>query len=328
MVWIQFLISSAVLVFAATKLAEYGDAIAYRTRLGGMFVGTLLLAGATSLPEFLTTINSIILGEVDLAAGNLFGSNMFNMFMLALLDIAFYRVRLLRMSARKHVLSGSFAGLLIGMVAIFILSDVDVRIGWLGLDSILVMAAYIWGIYTIQTSGSTPLPAEEELDDPRVPRLRNALIGFGLATLVLVAVSPFLVSSSAQIAEITGLSTGFVGTALLAVVTSLPEMVTTIAAARIGAYDLAVGNLFGSNMFNMFALGAADLFYLDGRFLGAISSDFVLTGMIGLVLTMLALVGNVARLERRFLFIELDAGLLGLVYVAGLWLLYLQSTGF
>lgn len=327
MVWVEFLVSSALLVVAAIKLAEYGDALAVRTKLGGMFIGTLLLAGATSLPEFLTTLNSIQIGELDLAAGNLFGSNMFNMFMLALLDIAFYKVRVLRLSARKHALSGSFAGLLVGLVALFILADIDILVGWVGLDSLIVMAFYIWGIFIIQGSNPSAPPEPGEVDETRTPKLWVALLGFGAATLVLVLVTPFLVRSSAGIAEVTGLSTGFVGTALLAVVTSLPEMVTTVAAARLGAYDLAVGNLFGSNMFNMFAIGAADLFYLDGRFLSVVSPAFVLTGMIGLVMTMLALIGNLARLERRFLFIEVDAGLLGLTYILGLLLLYLKSAG-
>ena len=92
---------------------------------------------------------------------------------------------------------------------------------------------------------------------------------------MLVAVAPRLVSSSARIAEqITGLGTGFVGLVLLGMITSLPEMVTTIAAVRMGAYDLAVGNLFGSNIFNMFALGLTDVFLTSGRFMGAIRPLF------------------------------------------------------
>jgi cation:H+ antiporter len=198
----------------------------------------------------------------------------------------------------------------------------------LGVDSLLVIAAYIWGIYIIQNSGSAPAGEVEVAEDAQMPTLRRALVGFGLATVVLVIITPFLVRSSAGIAEVTGLGTGFVGMALLAVVTSLPELVTTVAAARLGAYDLAVGNLFGSNMFNMFAVAVADTFYLDGRFLGAISEDFLVAGMLGLIMTLLALIGNVARLERRLLFLEIDAALLGLVYVGGLILLYLRGVTF
>src|SRR3972149_6447591 len=85
MAWLIFLASSAAIVVAAIKLAQYGDVIAVRTRLGGMFVGALLLAGATSLPELVTAVSSIQQSVPNLAAGNFFGSNMFNMFLLAVL---------------------------------------------------------------------------------------------------------------------------------------------------------------------------------------------------------------------------------------------------
>ncbi len=328
MIWLQFIVSSALLVAAAIKLAEYGDVIAIRTKLGGMLIGTLLLAGATSLPEFLTTINSINQNVVDLAAGNLFGSNMFNMFMLAVLDMIFLGQRLLRKAATKHALSGSLATLMIGLVVFFILADIDIRFGWVGLDSLIVMITYIVGVLILQ--GNKPLQTVEiEGDDLKnLPSLKKALLGFGIATLVLVVVTPWLVRSSSGIAEITGISTGFIGTALLAIITSLPELVTTVSAVRVGAIDLAIGNLFGSNMFNMFAIGAADLFYLDGRFLSAIAPGFVLVGLLGLLLTVFGLIGNLARLERKILFLEIDALVLAISYFVGLWFLYNRGLGF
>lgn len=328
MVWLQFIASSAILVFAALKLAKYGDIIAVRTKLGGLFIGTLLLAGATSLPEFLTTINSIRQNVINLAAGNLFGSNMFNILVLALLDIAFRQERILRRSALKHALTGSFAALLVSMAIFFIVADIDLKIGWLGVDSLFLMVAYIGGIFLIQARN--PLAAQTELPKEEVkklPSLGKALAGFFTATLALVIASPWLVSSSASIAKITGLGTGFVGTFLVAVITSLPEMITTYAAVRIGAIDLAVGNLFGSNMFNMFALGASDLFYLDGRFLNAIDPDFLIAGLLGLILTLFGLIGNIARLERRIFFLEVDAMILIFIYFGGLWLLFTRGLG-
>jgi cation:H+ antiporter len=153
------------------------------------------------------------------------------------------------------------------------------------------------------------------------------LIGFGLAAAGLVVITPYLVSSSATIAEITGLGTTFVGTTLVALVTSLPEMVTTLAALRIGADDMAIGNLFGSNLFNMFALGLTDFFYLQGRFLSVIAPAFLLVGMLGLLMTGMGLIGNLARLERRVLFVELDALVLMITYFLGMWLLYNRGIG-
>lgn len=329
MVWLTFLISAAILVLASIKLAEYGDIIAYRTKLGGMFIGTLLMAGATSLPEFLTAVNALRQNVLGLAAGDLLGSSMFNMLLMGLLGLVFFKRRVLRRVAMKHTLTASIAVLLIGMTTFFILADIDVQIGWLGLDSLLLMGAYVGGVWLIRSNdGSRGSAVVEVLEDETgIPSLRRALIGFALASVVLVATSPFLVRSSAEIAEITGLGAGFVGSVLVAFITSLPELITVLAAVRIGAYDMAVGNLFGSNIFNMFALGFTDLLYTQGRFLGAIDPQFALVGLLALLLTCLGLIGNQARLERRIWLVETDALLLIVVYFAGVWLLYTWRIG-
>jgi cation:H+ antiporter len=327
MTWLIFVASSAALVVAAVKLAEYGDVIAVRTRMGGMFIGVLLLAGATSLPEMLTMINSFRIGAPGLAAGNMFGSNMFNMLLLAVLDLLNQQARILRRVAMTHALTAALASAMIGLSVFFILADIPAKIGWMGLDSLALILVYIGGIRLIQLNGqasSTTVDIPE--DEPLMP-LWRALLGFAVATMALVIITPYLVRSSNEIAEITGLSTGFVGTTLLAMVTSLPETVAVVAAARLGAYDMAVGNLFGSNVFNMLALGVADAFYTPGRFLGAIDPTFALVAMLGLLLTTLALIGNIARVERRLGFVEADALLILLLYFGGMAFLYVRGIG-
>lgn len=324
MVWVQFILTAAVIVYAATQLAKYGDVIAIRTKLGGMFIGTLLLAGVTSLPEVLTTISAVYRGEPNLAAGNLLGSNMFNMLLLAVLGMVHYKQRLLRNAAFKHALSGGLAMFMIGLVAFFILADIDLKVGWVGADSLILLLVYVAGIRLIQNNPLIGDRSPAPLPEPPTgtPSLRRALIGFGIASVALFIATPLMVNSSVEIAEITGLGTTLVGTTLVALVTSLPELVTTIAAAKFGADDMAIGNLFGSNLFNMFALGLTDLFFLDGRFLGAVDPVFVLVGLLGLIMTGMGLIGNLARLERRIGFLEVDALLLVLVYFGGMWFLF------
>ncbi|MBE0695925.1 MAG: sodium:calcium antiporter [Anaerolineaceae bacterium] len=321
MIWVEFIFSAAVIVFAATQLAKYGDIIAVRTRLGGMFIGILLLAGATSLPEVLTTVSSLSQGVPNLAAGSLLGSNMFNMVMLAVIDLTGQQRRILRKAALKHALSGSLAAMLIAMVVFFILAKTEIQVGWVGLDSILLMLAYAVAIYLIQQNAN-PLAAVEIFIPERFPSLRRGILGFLAAAGVLAVITPVMVRSSVSIAEVTGLGASFVGTTLVALVTSLPEMVTTLAALKLGADDMAIGNLFGSNLFNMFALGLTDVFFVQGRFLSLIDPAFLLVSVIGLIMTILALIGNLARIERRLWFLEVDALALILVYVGGLWLLY------
>ncbi len=324
MVWILFLVSAALIVFAANKLAAYGDVIAERTRLGGMFVGVLLLAGATSLPEMLTSLSALQLGSPNLAAGNLMGSNAFNMLLLAVMDALHKNQRILRKAALKHALSGTLAIFSIGLVVFFMMANVDLQVGWVGVDSLLIVGFYFGGVWLLQSHGSSGGDTQAEIAEG-TPPLWEGLLGFGIAAALLVLVTPIMVQSSNQIAEMTGLGTTFVGSTLVAAVTSLPELVTTLAAIKIGANDMAIGNLFGSNFFNMFAVGLTDFFYMDGRFLAAISPSFLLVGMLGLLMTCLALLGNVVQFRRRLRFMEFDAALLVILYLVGMWLLYTRG---
>ncbi len=325
MIWLEFLGSTVLIVVAARYLARYGDIISLRTGLGGLFVGTLLMAGATSLPELLTAINAINQDAPGLTVGNIFGSSMFNMFLLALVDVLFYRVHILRRVTINHAVSATLAVLIHGLAVFFILADIDAAIGWMGIDSLILIGVYVVGTRLLFGGGDAEAAAPDTIPDG-TPSLRHALIGFGVATLALVFFTPLLVSSSIAIAEETGLGTGFVGVALVAIATSLPEVMTTISAARIGAYDLAIGNLFGSNLFNVFALGLADLFFTEGRFLAEVSPTMTIAGMLALLLTNLALLGNLARhLTRggsRRLLTEVDALLIAVIYIAGMALLY------
>jgi cation:H+ antiporter len=318
MMWVRFLVSAVVIVLAAIKLASYGDVISLRTRLGGMFVGTLLLSTATSLPELLTTISAIDQTAPGLAVGNLFGSSMFT-----ILDILNRRIHILRSVAITHTLTGSLAVLLTALAVFFMLGDFPYAIGWVGVDSLAIMAIYIFGVQLIRISNRSGAPPPEPT--PRelagVAPLWQGIAGFAVATLVLMAITPMLVGSALEIAEVTGLGAGFVGTTLVALVTSLPELTTTISATRIGAYDLAVGNLFGSNMFNVFALAISDLFFTGGRFMTAINPRLADVGVMALMLTTLGMIGILAHIERRRYMVIINV-LLIVGYLAGMLILY------
>ena len=330
-VWVTFVISAVLIVVSAMQLAKYGDVISARTKLGGMFIGVLLLAGATSLPELLTSINSIRIGSPELSAGNFFGSSAFNMFILAILDVLGRNQRILRTSYRRHLVSGGFAVFISTLVLFFlvsnqILTSINFRIGWLGIDSIFIMATYVFAIYMIQQgeddSVSTEM-SEEELAE--IPSLKIGIIGFLAAAVVLGFVCPFMVRAAEQISEITGLGTSFVGSSLVALITSLPEMVTSISAISIGAADMALGNLFGSNMFNMFGIGIADLFYTKGSFLGTVDKSFVVVGMLGVLMTTFGLLGNIMKFKRIGKVMDIDSAIMTFMYFGGMYLLFVMS---
>jgi len=327
MAWVQFFVSAAAIVFVASKMTQYAHVIAVRTRLGGMFVGTLLVASATSMPEIITNVSSVRLGAPNLAAGDLFGSGMFNMLILALLDVVHFRERILRQVAVSHALTAALATLLTGMAALFVLARIPWRIGWMGLDSLSLIVIYVGGMWVIQKEGRRlGAPDGVELDVPGVG-LTHAIVGFLVSAVILAFISPWLVRAAKEIAHITGLGTGFVGVTLFAFVTSLPEVVTMLVSVRLRAFDMTVGDLFGSNIFNMLALAVTDGFYDQGLLFSDIDANFALAGLLVVLVINLALVGNLARLRQRLWFIEVDALLIILSFVGGMLLLYQRGVG-
>jgi cation:H+ antiporter len=264
----------------------------------------------------------------NLAAGNFFGSNMVNIVLLAGVDLFFYQVPLLRRVAVNHALTSTLATILMLVATISLFADIDLTIGWVGVDSLVIIGLYFSGMWLIQreNQSNTLAPAAVE-PAAGFPSLTRGVVGFVIAAGILIAAVPLLVSASSEIAVLTGLGTGFIGTTLLSLVTSLPELVAVIAAIRLNALDLAVGNLLGSSVFNMLGLATADFFLTSGRFLGAIDTNFVLVGLLAMLLTNMALIGILARVERRFWFIELDSLAIVVVYLLGMALLYMRGIG-
>ena len=326
-----FLFSGVVVVFAGTALARHADAIAERTRLGRLWVGAVLLAGATSLPELMTDIFSVRLGAADLAVGDLFGSSMANMLILALIDIIPPRKRVLQQATLDHALSAGLAISLNAIAVVLVLTRHDVGILGVGVGSIVLFGAYIAGtraVYRQALSAGAVLavPDTEEAPVRREPGLRLAVLGFVAAAAVIVVSAPAFAWSAKGIAEISGLGNTFVGTWLLGLCTSLPELVASLAAVKMGSFDLAVGNLFGSNAFNMAIFLPLDLVQPGSLFL-ALDPNHALSGLFAVVLMSLGLAAIVYRAKKRFAMIEPDSFLMLAVYVLGIWMLYTHTAG-
>jgi cation:H+ antiporter len=332
--WVVFLVSAAVIVYAGTKLSRYGDRIADLTGLGGLWIGVVLMAGATSLPEVFTTVSASLLDAPDLAAGDLFGACMTNMLTLGLIDLMYRQKRVWQQVTFEHALSAGLAMFLTGLAAFFILLGQDIRLVGMGLGSALLLLFYILGMRIIFMQASVKRRrreqekavegrAHEENQRPsKREGLRRAAVGFGLSAFALLIAAPFLAGSANEIAEQSGVSATFIGTSLVAIATSLPELVTAFAAVRLGAFDLAVGNLFGSNAFNMATFFFADIAYRNGPLLNAVSDAHALTALWSILMMSVALMGIIYRVEKRYLLIEPDSLVIMLGYCLGLWLLF------
>lgn len=329
-----FVLSSALVVGAGVILAREADEIARRTGLGGLVVGMLLLAGATSLPEIMTNLSAAISGAPDLAVGSLFGSSMANMAILAVIDLV-HRGRVWPRIGIAHARLASVAIALTSLALIGVVVPAEPAIGWVGAIPVVIVVAYAATVAWFHRSDGTERHARDGTDESIAPigwgvaerRTRTPVVWlrFGGAAAVVLVAAPLLAVSTEGIAAATGIGQTFLGAALLALTTSLPELVASLAAVRIGAYDLAVGNLFGSNAFNMATLLAADLAYPAGPILGVVSATQAIAGAGAILLMALALAAVVHGEPTRLRRLEPDAllvlgswvVLLGVIYGAG-----------
>ncbi len=332
--WLFFVVSAGAIVFAGTKLSRYGDQIAELTGLGRLWIGVVLMAAATSLPEVFTTMSAGWLDASDLAAGNLFGAGMSNMLTLGLIDFLYRQKRVWQQAALGHTLTATLAMVLTGLAAFFVLLRIEVVQLGVGIESLILLILYVLGMRLVfrqedmarrqleHTAVVDGMAEEPGSDGNRRDKIRRAVRGFSAGALVLLIAAPVLAWSAERIAEESGMTATFIGTSLVAITTSLPELVVSISAVRLGAFDLAVGNLFGSNAFNMAAFFFADLAYRGEGLLSTVSSTHALTALWAIIMMNIGLMGIIYRAERRFRLIEPDSLLMIVVYALGLWLLF------
>lgn len=311
---------------AGTALARCADVIAERTRVGGLWVGGVVLAGATSLPELGTDVAAVRLGAADLAVGDLFGSSLANMLILALVDLVAPRREVLRRVTLDHALSASLALTLNALAAALLLAPVGVLVAGVGLDTALLAGVYVAGSRAVYRHATRDLAEARAAPATReggpLPSMRRAVLGFGASAAVILLAAPAFARGAHGLAALSGLGDTFVGTWLVGLATSLPELVASIAAVRLGSYDLAVGNLFGSNAFNMALLVALDLAHPGGPLLAEVARAHALSGLFAVVLMSLGLAAIVYRAKRRFRMLEPSSALMVLGYALALWALY------
>lgn len=323
---LQFAISSAIIIVAGIALAKTADAIAEYTGLGRVLVGSLLLAGATSLPELAVDIHAVRMGEPNLAVGDLLGSSLFNILILALTD-SFFRHprRAFSKEFAHHTQSAVLSLNLTALVGIGIVSRFSsFTVGGIGFFSWIVFFVYLIGarFIFVHESDKDALPFSKRLRDPSNRKaLVRSLLGFGAAASVILIAAPYLVDAADKIATETGLGHTFVGTTLIALSTSLPELVATVAAFRIGAPDLALGNIFGSNTFNMLLLFPLDAFY-DGDLFLAVQPAHALTAFGVIAVSSIAVLGQLSRKREKTRIWEPSSELIVILTLAFLFLLY------
>ncbi len=328
---VVFVLSGAVVAWAGIRLSVAGDEVAERTGMSGLLVGTILVAGATSLPEIVTNVAAAISGAPDLAVGNLFGSNAINMAILGIVDLAGKQQVWNRIEG-GHARVASIAIALTALGVLAVLAPPRVAVGWVGIDTLFIAGNYVATLAWMRRSpvGRFSDQARAIEEAPRTQasspdRARRAVLRFVVAAALILVSAPVMASSAEAIADATGIGQTFIGATLLAFVTSAPELVSCLAAVRIGAHDLAVGNLFGSNAYNMFTLVIADVAYLPGPILADVHPAQAVGGVVAILLTSISLAAIVHGTETRIYRLEPDAVVILLMYLIGTYAVWAAS---
>ncbi|AFY50038.1 Ca2+/Na+ antiporter [Nostoc sp. PCC 7524] len=331
LLFIQVLVCFILVIMAGIKLSQSADILAEKTGLGRTWIGTILLAGVTSLPELATGISAIVIfNSPDLAVGGILGSCLFNLLILALLDILTGPEPLLKQAQISHGLAASLGCVMLGVAAAGMLlakTDVNLTVGWVGIPSLLLILLYFVSARTIAQFESRRRAAvlEEEVEMFQYEHVttQQAYRQFCLHSVAIVILGVWLAFLGDQIAEVTGLGKSFIGAILLATATSLPEIVASVAAVRLNAVDLAVSNLFGSNLFNLTILGIYDLVYLPGSLWLSISQIHIFTDVVAMVMTSVAIAGLIYHaVSRSRMYITWDGLTIIALYIGGMYVIY------
>ncbi|MBQ1496209.1 MAG: hypothetical protein IIZ40_02510 [Bacilli bacterium] len=299
---IFFLVLSFLVMFSSIKLSYYGDALSNETKLGKEFVGGLLIASITSLPELVTSISAVLLNNPRLSFGDILGSNMFNIFVLSVFNIFFFKKMMFKNIDIRYKIESLI--LILEYLCIYISS----KIKSFDLTTFLMIILYLVYIFRVIKIGK-----EEESSNSK--RINNPGLKFFLTAIILIILSILLTGEADKISHIyPNISSSTIGAILLGITTSLPEVVSTYTLIKIDNIDMAISNMLGSNIFNFFILSISDFFVKNDHIYNYndIYSYLYLVG--GFIITNLLLI-SITKKNKNNRFYVLISLLMSFIYL-------------
>lgn len=322
-----FLLAAGIIGIAGTRLAALADFLADRTGLGEAITGAVFLGASTSLAGITTSVTAAVDGHAQLAVSNALGGIAAQTVFLAFADM-FHREANLEHAAASlpNILQGA---LLISLLSLVILAATGPAWTVFGVHPVtpILPMAYLFGLRLARQTHETPMwrptrTAETRPDIPdeaeaRKRSLAGLWIRFAIAAAIVAGGGWAVARSGEQIAMGTGVSESFVGALFTATATSLPELVTAVAAVRRGALTLAVGDIIGGNAFDTLFLAVADVPYREGSIYHAIGDAEIFLSALTMLMTGLLLMGLVRREKRGVANIGFESFLILMLFIGG-----------
>jgi cation:H+ antiporter len=338
-IWLNvgiFAVAAIAVWVAGTKLAQFADRIAEATGWGREMLGILLLGGVTSLPELAVATTATFRGVPALSIGDVLGSAAVNLVVLAIADAVSGRRALTSVQGSPSVILQGLLGILLLSIAAMPAITGDRSVLGAGISSWVMLAVYIGGIRLLASSNAprawhvsheakdeSPAPqAEQGAEDESTRPLFLKTIAAGT---VIVFAGFLLARTGESLAEQSGLGTSFFGAVFLAFATSLPEWSTVIAAVRLRRYEMAISDIFGTNLFNVTIIVAVDFLHPGGPILLETGRTAAFGAMLALALTVFFMVGLLERRDRTVLRMGWDSMAVIFGYCGGVAVLHALS---
>lgn len=323
-----FLVATLVIAAAGTRLARITDQLADRTGLGEALTGAIFLAVSTSLPGLVASITAALEGRPALAISNAIGGIAVQTVFLALADISYRKANLEHAAA--SIQNMIQAALLITMLSLVLvgLTGPDISVGPVHAVTPLLLITAVFGVIMVYRSGEDPMwrPRHtrftvHDVADEQAKRMHlGVLIGSFAATAAVVAVAGAVVATTTGvIADNTGISETLAGALMSGLVTSIPELVTTLAAVRREALTLAVSDIVGGNFFDVLFIFAADIAFFSGSIYHAdgVGPREVFLTVLTILLSVILLLGLLYRQRQGPGNIGFESVLMILTYTLG-----------
>lgn len=323
---IVFSLATLVIIITGSWLARLADELADRSGLGEALFGVLLLAGITSLPDFAATLSAAVDARPDLAMSNAMGSIAVNIVFLGIADIIYRKANLEHAAASQANLM--LASLLVVLLTLPLIAMVLPASANLNVHPVtpIIILAYLFGMHLVYQTKTKPMwfprvtrqTVEDEPGNHNQGSDAHVWGKFVFLAIVTGLAGWVLMESAKGIADYSGLSDTVIGGILTALSTSAPELVTTIAAIRIGALTLAMSNIIGTNCFNMLVVASADIGYPNGSIYNDLSPLQLVWGLVSILMTAILLLGMLRRETYGIGRIGFESAFIMAVYIVSL----------
>ena len=304
---VLFLFLAGLTVFLSFRLSYYADLLNKTTNISGVFIGGILLAGITSLPELVTCLSSIFLNNPYLAIGDILGSNFFNIAMMCFFDILFIKTMFYNYTKNRYYLIYVLLILNYLIMYLFMGGTFNLEIFNIGLPSFIIIITYIFYLKNAK---------EEETKKEVITTKDHVLLKFFLVGLFMVIVSILLTLVVNLIAgKNPNVASSFIGAILLGITTSMPEVITFIALVKMKSFDLALSDIIGSNLFNLLILAIGDIFLKNKEIYYFVDKESMFLLIFGLILTILSFYQNNRKVVKNK-FVYIIPSLIGILLYA------------